>query len=97
MGGSSQRLKLLAGVVGTAASMLLGGCADGIELNGKILAAQSSAFAANDERSSLIERVGDLEKEVARLKAALVALGWCGPPIDADESDGPRSAAGISS
>jgi hypothetical protein len=40
-----------------------------IELNNQILAAQSSAFTANDERTALIERVGNLEKEVARLKA----------------------------
>jgi hypothetical protein len=40
-----------------------------IELNAKILAAQSSVFAANEERSSLLDRVGELEKEVVRLKA----------------------------
>jgi hypothetical protein len=40
-----------------------------IELNAKILEAQSSALLANDERSALIERVGHLEKELARLKA----------------------------
>jgi len=40
-----------------------------IELNSKILEAQSSAFSANDERTTLIERVRDLEKEVATLKA----------------------------
>lgn len=39
-----------------------------IELNAKILDAQSSAFAANDERSALIERVGKLEAELARTK-----------------------------
>jgi hypothetical protein len=40
-----------------------------IELNSKILEAQSSAFAANDERTALIARVGELEKELAHLKA----------------------------
>ena len=35
-----------------------------IELNSTILDAQSSAFAANDERSALIEQVRDLEKEI---------------------------------
>ncbi len=40
-----------------------------IELNTKILEAQSSAFAANDERSALVERIGELEKELVQLKA----------------------------
>jgi hypothetical protein len=40
-----------------------------IELNSKILEAQSSAFLANEERSALIERVGRLEQEIAALKA----------------------------
>ena len=40
-----------------------------IELNAKILEAQISAFAANDERAALIERIGHLEKEVVQLKA----------------------------
>jgi hypothetical protein len=40
-----------------------------IELNAKILEAQSAAFVANDERAALIERVSQLEKEVADLKA----------------------------
>jgi hypothetical protein len=40
-----------------------------IELNGKILEAQSGALVANDERTALVQRVGELEKEVARLKA----------------------------
>jgi hypothetical protein len=39
------------------------------ELNSRILEAQSSAFAANDERSALIERIRALEAEVAGLKA----------------------------
>jgi hypothetical protein len=34
----------------------------------QILAAQDSAFAARDERAALIASVGELEKEVARLK-----------------------------
>ncbi len=40
-----------------------------IELNAQILEAQSSAFLANEERSTLIEHVRQLEKEVADLKA----------------------------
>jgi hypothetical protein len=40
-----------------------------IELNAKILEAQSNAFVANDEHAALIERVNQLEKEVAHLKA----------------------------
>jgi hypothetical protein len=39
-----------------------------IELNSKILEAQSSAFAANDERAALVEHVRALEKELLRLK-----------------------------
>jgi hypothetical protein len=38
------------------------------ELNSKILDAQMSAFAANDERATLIERVSELEKELARFE-----------------------------
>lgn len=40
-----------------------------IEFQSKILDAQNSAFAANDERSALIERVRKLEKQVADLEA----------------------------
>ena len=40
-----------------------------IELQSAILEAQSGLFTANDERSALIERVGNLEQEVARLEA----------------------------
>ena len=39
-----------------------------IELQFQILAAQSSAFAANDERSALIDRVRSLEEELAGLE-----------------------------
>jgi hypothetical protein len=39
-----------------------------IELNNQILAAQRSAFAAHEERAALVTRVGNLEKEVIRLK-----------------------------
>lgn len=39
-----------------------------IELNNHILAAQHSAMAARDESAALIARVGELEKEVTRLK-----------------------------
>jgi hypothetical protein len=37
-----------------------------IELNGEILTAQQSAFAAQATQTSLLERISDLEKEVAR-------------------------------
>lgn len=40
-----------------------------IELQSMILDAQSSAFSAQQERAALIERIGALEAEVARLKA----------------------------
>jgi hypothetical protein len=40
-----------------------------IELQSKILDAQSGMLAAQDERSALIERIRTLEEEVARLKA----------------------------
>lgn len=40
-----------------------------IEFQSKILDAQDSVFAANMERSALIERVRQLEKEAADLKA----------------------------
>jgi cell division protein FtsB len=39
------------------------------ELNGKIIETQSAIGRIQDERSSLIERIRDLEKEVADLKA----------------------------
>jgi hypothetical protein len=40
-----------------------------IELQRTILEAQGGMFAANEERSALIQRVRDLEKEVTELKA----------------------------
>lgn len=39
------------------------------ELQSKILDAQASALAAQEERSSLMERIRQLEEETARLKA----------------------------
>ena len=39
-----------------------------IELQGKILEAQGAAFAANDERRELLEKIETLETEVRRLK-----------------------------
>jgi hypothetical protein len=39
-----------------------------IELNNQILAAQDSAFAVHEEGAALVARIGELEKEVARLK-----------------------------
>jgi hypothetical protein len=40
-----------------------------LEIQSKMLDAQAFAFQAQEERATLIERVGELEKEVARLKA----------------------------
>jgi hypothetical protein len=40
-----------------------------IELQSAILAAQSSALSAQAEQSSLLNRIGDLEKEIAKVKA----------------------------
>lgn len=40
-----------------------------IELNGEILSAQSSALSAQEAQSALLQRVGNLEKEIADLKA----------------------------
>jgi hypothetical protein len=34
-----------------------------------ILEAQTSVFSANEERATLVQRVSDLEEEVARLEA----------------------------
>lgn len=42
--------------------------AKSIEFQSKILDAQSRAFAAQEERTSLVEQVREIEKEVARLK-----------------------------
>ena len=40
-----------------------------IELQSAILDAQSAAFAEQEARTALVEKVGELEKEMARLKA----------------------------
>jgi len=40
-----------------------------IELQSAILAAQTSALAAQSEQSSMIQRIRDLEEEIARVKA----------------------------
>jgi hypothetical protein len=59
MGGSSQRLKLFVGAIGTAAAMLLGGCADGVELNGKVfdfLGVSPAALEASRREPKLAER-----------------------------------------
>src|ERR1700683_4896406 len=40
-----------------------------IEFQGKIIDANNASFAAQDERVSLLERVGALEKQVTDLKA----------------------------
>lgn len=40
-----------------------------IEFQGKIIDAQNALFALQDDRSSLIERIGTLEAKIAGLKA----------------------------
>lgn len=40
-----------------------------IEFNGQLIDAQTKIFAVNEERTSLVERVGELEKQLAELKA----------------------------
>ena len=40
-----------------------------IEFNGQLIDAQSKIFAVNSERTALIERVRELEKEMANLEA----------------------------
>jgi hypothetical protein len=40
-----------------------------IEFQSKLIDANSAAFAAQDERSALLERIRDLEKEMAAIKA----------------------------
>lgn len=40
-----------------------------IQLQGKILDAQSSAFAANEERQQLLQKIDALEAEIKRLKS----------------------------
>jgi hypothetical protein len=40
-----------------------------IEFQAKIIEANNSAFAAHDERSILVQRVGDLENQVTALEA----------------------------
>jgi septal ring factor EnvC (AmiA/AmiB activator) len=40
-----------------------------IEFQAKIIEANNSAFAAQDERAALLQKIGDLEKEMAALKA----------------------------
>jgi hypothetical protein len=43
--------------------------AKAIELQGAILGLQSDAFAAHSQQSTMVERIRDLEKELARVKA----------------------------
>jgi len=40
-----------------------------IELQSAILAAQSSALAAQSEQATMVQRIGDLEEEIRRVKA----------------------------
>jgi hypothetical protein len=59
MGGSSQRLKHFFGAIGTAATVVLGGCADGVELNGKVfdlLGVSPAALEASRREPKLAER-----------------------------------------
>jgi hypothetical protein len=59
MVGSSQRLKLLAAALGSAATLGLSGCADGVELNGKVfdfLGISPAALEASRREPKLAER-----------------------------------------
>ena len=59
MGGSSQRLKLFVAAIGTVATLVLGGCADGVELNGKVfdfLGVSPAALEASRREPKLAER-----------------------------------------
>jgi hypothetical protein len=59
MGGSSQRLQLLVAAIGTVATLVLGGCADGVELNGKVfdfLGVSPAALEASRREPKLAER-----------------------------------------
>src|ERR1700730_3556879 len=40
-----------------------------LEFQSKLIDANDSAFAAQDERSTMLQRIGELEKEVTNLKA----------------------------
>jgi hypothetical protein len=40
-----------------------------IEFQAKIIEANNSAFAAHDERAALLQKISDLEKQVAKLEA----------------------------
>jgi hypothetical protein len=59
MVGSAQRLKQFVGAVGIAATTALTGCADGVELNGKVfdfLGVSPAALAASRREPKLAER-----------------------------------------
>jgi hypothetical protein len=59
MVGSSQRLKQFAAAAGTAAAIALCGCADGVELNGKVfdlLGVSPAALEASRREPKLAER-----------------------------------------
>ena len=59
MGGSSQRLKLFVAAISTVATLVLGGCADGVELNGKVfdlLGVSPAALEASRREPKLAER-----------------------------------------
>ena len=40
-----------------------------VEFQSKLLDATSAVFSAREERSAMLERIGELEKEIARLEA----------------------------
>jgi len=59
MGGLLQHLRRVAAAVGTAAGVVLGGCADGVELNGKVfdfLGVSPAALEASRREPKLAER-----------------------------------------
>lgn len=58
--------EIMKGMIGVRDASVLGGKIG--ELNARVLEAQRYAFAANDERAALIERVGALERKLADLE-----------------------------
>ena len=59
MGGSSQRLKPYVAAIGAMATFAVGGCADGVELNGKVfdlLGISPAAMEASRREPKLAER-----------------------------------------
>jgi hypothetical protein len=58
---------LIQGIISARDSVMIQGKV--LELQGVILDAQGAAMDARAEQSTLLDRVGDLEKEIARLEA----------------------------